>query len=55
VIAGDGVDMNAIQEELSQQCQSLPRGEFATKALSHSFIVYARDMLEVSPVILFLS
>jgi len=54
VIAGDGVDLNAIQEELSKQCQSLPRGEFASKALSHSFIVYARDMLEVSPVILFL-
>lgn len=49
VIAGDGVDLNAIQEELSKQCQSLPRGEFASKALSHSFIVHARDMLEVSP------
>ncbi|GAU12501.1 hypothetical protein TSUD_377520 [Trifolium subterraneum] len=38
VIAGDGVDQDAIQEELSKQCQSLPRGEFAAKALSHSFI-----------------
>ncbi|XP_052735384.1 histidinol dehydrogenase, chloroplastic isoform X3 [Vigna angularis] len=46
VITGDGVDLNAIQEELSKQCQSLPRGEFASKALSHSFIVHARDMLE---------
>ncbi|KAL5097697.1 hypothetical protein RYX36_002024 [Vicia faba] len=46
VIAGDGVDQSAIQEELSKQCQSLPRGEFAAKALSHSFIVHARDMLE---------
>ncbi|KAK7363258.1 hypothetical protein VNO77_05392 [Canavalia gladiata] len=46
VIAGEGVDVNAIEEELSKQCQSLPRGEFAAKALSHSFIVYARDMLE---------
>lgn len=46
VIAGDGVDQNAIQEEVSKQCQSLPRGEFAAKALSHSFIVHARDMLE---------
>jgi histidinol dehydrogenase len=55
VIAGDGVDQNAIQEELSKQCQSLPRGEFAAKALSHSFIVYARDMLEVSPFVKFLS
>lgn len=50
VIAGDGVDVNAIQEELSQQCQSLPRGEFASKALSHSFIVHAHDMLEVGPI-----
>ncbi|KAG4946139.1 hypothetical protein JHK87_042146 [Glycine soja] len=46
VIVGDGVDLNAIQEELSKQCESLPRGEFASKALSHSFFVYARDMLE---------
>ncbi|KAJ1389711.1 Histidinol dehydrogenase, conserved site [Sesbania bispinosa] len=46
VIAGEGVDVNAIEAELSKQCQSLPRGEFAAKALSHSFIVYARDMLE---------
>ncbi|KAL1320631.1 histidinol dehydrogenase, chloroplastic [Arachis ipaensis] len=47
VTAGDGVDLNSIQEELSKQCNSLPRGEFASKALSHSFIVHARDMLEV--------
>ncbi|KAG5622307.1 hypothetical protein H5410_007525 [Solanum commersonii] len=46
VIAGDGVDLNAIQEEIRKQCQALPRGEFALKALSHSFTVLARDMLE---------
>ncbi|XP_027917529.1 histidinol dehydrogenase, chloroplastic-like [Vigna unguiculata] len=46
VIAGEGVDLNAIEEELSKQCQSLPRGEFAAKALTHSFIVHAHDMLE---------
>ncbi|TKY59607.1 Histidinol dehydrogenase [Spatholobus suberectus] len=46
VIAGESVDLNAIEEELSKQCQSLPRGEFAAEALSHSFIVYAHDMLE---------
>ncbi|KHN37608.1 Histidinol dehydrogenase, chloroplastic [Glycine soja] len=46
VISGEGVDLNAIEEELSKQCQRLPRGEFAAKALSHSFIVYAHDMLE---------
>lgn len=50
VIAGDGVDINAIDEEISKQCNSLPRGEFALKALSHSFTVFARDMVEVSLV-----
>lgn len=47
VIAGDGVDMKAIEEEISKQCQSLPRGAFASKALSHSFTVFAHDMVEV--------
>ncbi|KAK4768289.1 hypothetical protein SAY87_003430 [Trapa incisa] len=46
VIAGDGVDMKAIEEEMTKQCQSLPRGEFASKALGHSFTVFARDMVE---------
>ncbi|GAB4861447.1 hypothetical protein Ancab_036649 [Ancistrocladus abbreviatus] len=46
VIAGDGVDLKAIEEEISKQCQSLPRGEFALKALSHSFTVLARDLVE---------
>ncbi|PIA49542.1 hypothetical protein AQUCO_01300383v1 [Aquilegia coerulea] len=46
VIAGDGVDVAAIEKEISKQCQSLPRREFALKALSHSFIVFARDMVE---------
>ncbi|MED6122455.1 hypothetical protein PIB30_039935 [Stylosanthes scabra] len=44
VIAGEGVNVNAIEEEFNKQCQSLPRGEFSAKA--HSFIVYARDVLE---------
>lgn len=48
VIAGDGVDINAIDEEITKQCNSLPRGEYASKALSHSFTVFARDMVEVS-------
>lgn len=48
VIAGDGVDIKAIDEEITKQCNSLPRGEFALKALSHSFTVFARDMVEVS-------
>ncbi|ESR62116.1 hypothetical protein CICLE_v10015058mg [Citrus x clementina] len=46
VIVGDGVDLEAIEQEISKQCQSLPRGEFASKALGHSFMVFARDMLE---------
>lgn len=51
VISGDGVDLRAIEEEISKQCESLPRGEIASKALSHSYTVYARDMVEVSPFI----
>lgn len=46
VVAGDGVNLDAIEDEISKQCQSLPRGEFASKALSHSFTVFARDMVE---------
>ncbi|KAJ1295388.1 hypothetical protein BS78_01G219800 [Paspalum vaginatum] len=46
VIAGDGVDLGAIEAEVSKQCNALPRGEFASKALSHSFTVFAKDMVE---------
>ncbi|XP_020575081.1 histidinol dehydrogenase, chloroplastic [Phalaenopsis equestris] len=46
VIAGDGVDVGAIESEISKQCAGLPRGQFASKALDHSFIVFARDMVE---------
>ncbi|KAJ8758766.1 hypothetical protein K2173_000487 [Erythroxylum novogranatense] len=46
VVAGDGVDLKAIEDEISKQCQSLPRGAYASKALSHSFTVFARDMVE---------
>ncbi|XP_015893637.2 histidinol dehydrogenase, chloroplastic isoform X1 [Ziziphus jujuba] len=46
VIVGDGVDFKAIEDELNKQCQSLPRGDYASKALSHSFTVFASDMLE---------
>lgn len=46
------MDVKAIEEEISKQCQSLPRGDFASKALSHSFTVFARDMVEVNPLIL---
>ncbi|XP_076911744.1 histidinol dehydrogenase, chloroplastic-like [Bidens hawaiensis] len=46
VIVGEGVDIKAIDEEITKQCNNLPRGEFASKALSHSFTVFARDMIE---------
>ncbi|XP_030498880.1 histidinol dehydrogenase, chloroplastic isoform X2 [Cannabis sativa] len=46
VITGDGVDFKGIEDELKKQCNDLPRGEFAAKALSHSFTVFARDMVE---------
>ncbi|CAH9088104.1 unnamed protein product [Cuscuta europaea] len=46
VIVGDDVNLTAIHEELNRQCQSLPRGEFASKALDHSFTVFAHDMIE---------
>ncbi|KAF7016396.1 hypothetical protein CFC21_030016 [Triticum aestivum] len=46
VIAGDGVDLGAIEAEVSKQCDALPRGDFASKALGHSFTVFARDMVE---------
>ncbi|XP_078442253.1 histidinol dehydrogenase isoform X2 [Wolffia australiana] len=46
VIAGDGTDVNAIEEEIERQRKSLPRGELALKALGHSFIVFAKDMFE---------
>lgn len=54
MIAGDGVDIKAIDEEITKQCNSLPRGDFASKALSHSFTVFARDMVEVSFSFLFI-
>lgn len=47
VVAGEGVDINGIEDEIRKQCDSLPRGDFASKALDHSFIVHARDMVEV--------
>lgn len=46
VIAGEGVDIRAIEEEINKQCNNLPRREYASKALDHSFTVFARDMVE---------
>ena len=53
VLPGDGVDFKAIEDELKKQCDGLLGGEFASKALSHSFTVFARDMVEVSPNFIF--
>jgi histidinol dehydrogenase len=39
--------LGAIEAEVGKQCNALPRGEFASKALSHSFTVLAKDMIEV--------
>lgn len=47
VVVGDDVDIAAIEAEIRKQCNLLPRGEFALKALSHSFTVIAHDMVEV--------
>lgn len=46
VIVGDDVDYGAIETEISKQCASLPRGQFALKALDHSFTVFTRDIFE---------
>ncbi|KZV43641.1 hypothetical protein F511_00192, partial [Dorcoceras hygrometricum] len=46
VVAGNDVDLTAILNEINKQCQSLPRGDLASKALSHSFTVFAQDMVE---------
>ncbi|XAR63577.1 Histidinol dehydrogenase [Bertholletia excelsa] len=48
VIAGDGVNLRAIEEEISKQCKSLPRGEIALKALDHSFIIFTANMVEAT-------
>ncbi|CAN6454451.1 unnamed protein product [Victoria cruziana] len=45
VVVGD-MDMDVVEMEIRTQCGCLPRGKFASKALSHSFTVHARDMEE---------
>lgn len=47
VAVGDEVDIAAIQQEVERQCRELPRDTIATSALSHSYIVVAKDMPEV--------
>uniref|UniRef100_A0A0D6R3T0 Histidinol dehydrogenase, chloroplastic n=1 Tax=Araucaria cunninghamii TaxID=56994 RepID=A0A0D6R3T0_ARACU len=46
VVVGQGVNLDAIEMELEKQCNELPRGEFAAKALTHSFTVIASNMIE---------
>ena len=38
-----GVDLAAVEAEVSRQCDALPRGDVARQALAHSCIVVARD------------
>ena len=45
LVAMAGCSVAAVQRELKQQCDLLPRNEMAVKALSHSFIVQV-DTLE---------
>lgn len=46
VLVGEGVNLDEIEMELEKQCKSLPRGQFAAKALTHSFTVLARNKAE---------
>lgn len=46
VLVGEGVNLDEIEMELEKQCKSLPRGQFALKALSHSFTVLAHNKAE---------
>lgn len=39
LLALPGVDLNAVQRAVQQQCDELPRNETARKALSHSCVV----------------
>lgn len=43
LVALPGVDLAAVEEEIDCQCNALPRGDVARKALSHSCIVVAKD------------
>lgn len=39
LVALPGVDLNAVEAELSKQCDALPRNETARKALKHSYAI----------------
>ena len=47
MLVGEGVNLDEIEMELEKQCKSLPRGQFAVKALTHSFTILAHSKAEV--------
>ena len=40
------VDIDKLSSEVDRQCDALPRNDVARKALSHSYIVVAKDLNE---------
>ncbi|GAX76890.1 hypothetical protein CEUSTIGMA_g4336.t1 [Chlamydomonas eustigma] len=46
LVALPGVDLNALQRELEQQCETLPRSETTLKALTHSYVVKVSSLEE---------
>eukprot|EP00884_Botryococcus_braunii_P018831 jgi/Botrbrau1/5631/Bobra.55_1s0020.1 len=48
LVALPGVDIEAVQAEVQRQCDALPRGETARRALSHSCIVQVRSREEAA-------
>ena len=40
-----GVDLAAVEAEVSAQCDALPRGDVARQALAHSCIVIAANQV----------
>lgn len=48
VAVGKSVDVKAIASEVERQCNALPRGDIASKALFNSFTLVAADKDEVT-------
>lgn len=46
LLALPGADIPAIESEVVRQCDALPRGDTARKALSHSCVIQVKDMAE---------
>lgn len=47
VAVGDDVDVEAIEAEVEAQCNALPRGSIAAKALQNSFTLIVSTKAEV--------